>query len=93
MSRHLHLYWVRGGGSAKTQITYNLDTDILGTGGDIIETVRRLIPYSDIYTIHREAGIAEPAAGGTALLRHHLPAVSFFTTTHYTDPQETIDHD
>lgn len=92
MSRHLHLYWVRGGG-AKTQITYDLDTDILGTGGDIIETVRRLIPYSDIYNIRREAGTAEPAAGGTALLHRRLPAVSFFTTTHYTDPEETIDHD
>ena len=42
MSRHLHLYWVRG---------------------------------------------------GTALLHRHLPAVSFFTTTHYTDTEETIDHD
>lgn len=92
MSRHLHLYWFRGG-RAKTQVTYDLDADTLGTGGDVTETVLRLIPYSDIYNIHREAGIAEPAAGGTALLHHHLPIVSFFVTDHYTDPQESLDHD
>ena len=92
MSRYLHLYWLRGG-RAKTQVTYDMDADILGTGGDVTETVLRLIPYSDIYSIHRESGLATPAAGGTALARHHLPSVSFFTTDHYTDPQETIDHD
>lgn len=92
MSRYLHLYWFRSG-RAKTQVTYDLDADILGTGGDVTETVLRLIPYSDIYNIRREAGLAEPAVGGTVLLHHHLPIVSFFTTNHYTDPQETIDHD
>lgn len=92
MSRYLHLYWCRGK-QAKTQVTYDLEADILGIGGDVVETVRRLIPSGDIYTIHCEAGLAEPAAGGTALLHRHLPVVSFFTTTHYTDPQETIDHD
>lgn len=92
MSRHLHLCWFRGV-RAKTQITYDLDADLFETGGDIIETVRRLIPYSEIYTIHREAGLAKPAAGGTALLHRHLPIVSFFVTDHYTDPQENIDYD
>ena len=92
MSRHLHLYWSRGG-RAKTQVTYDLDTDILGVGGDVTETVLRLMPYSAVYSIHREAGLAKPAAGGTALLHHHLPAVSFFTTDHYTDPQEDIDRE
>ena len=58
-----------------------------------MEAVRRLIPYGDIYTIRREAGIAEPAAGGTALLRHHLPCVTFFVTDHYTDHEEDIDYD
>lgn len=92
MSRYLHLYWFRAG-CAKTQITYDIDADVLGVGGDITETVLRLIPYSAVYSVHREAGLAKPAAGGTALLHHHLPTVSFFTTTHYTDPEETIDHD
>lgn len=92
MSRYLHLYWFRGGRS-KTQVTYDLEADILGVGGDVTETVLRLIPYSDVYNVHREAGLAEPAAGGTALLRHHLPAVTFFTTDHYTNPEEDIDHD
>lgn len=92
MSRHLHLHWFRGG-SAKTQVTYDLEADILGTGGDVTETVLRLIPYSAVYNIRREAGIAEPAAGGTALARRHLPRVSFFTTDHYTDPKEDLDND
>ena len=92
MSKFLHLYWFRVG-RAKTQITYDVDADLLSTGGDIVETVRRLIPYSDIYNIHRESGLAKPAAGGTALHHHHLPIVSFFTTNHYADPEEDIDHD
>lgn len=92
MSRHLHMHWFRSH-RAHVHITYDLDADILGAGGDIVKTVRRLIPYGSIYTIRREAGIAEPAAGGTALLHRHLPIVTFFTTTHYTDPQENIDHD
>ena len=92
MGRFLHLYWFRGK-RAKTQVTYDLDADILGTGGDVTETVLALVPYSAVYSIHREAGLAKPAAGGTALLHHHLPAVSFFTTDHYTDPQESLDHD
>ena len=92
MSRHLHLYWRRGG-RTKTQVTYDLDADILGTGGDVTETVLALVPYSAVYSIHRESGLAKPAAGGTALHHHHLPIVSFFTTDHYTDPKETIDHD
>lgn len=86
------MYWRRVA-RAKTQVTYDLDTDILGVGGDVTETVLRLIPYSAVYSIHREAGLAKPAAGGTALLHHHLPAVSFFTTDHSTDPQESLDHD
>lgn len=92
MSRHLHLYWFRSG-RAKTQVTYDLDADLLGAGGDVTETVLRLIPYSDIYNIHRESGLATPADGGTALLHHHLPIVSFFTTDHYTDTEEDLDHD
>nr|DAN37671.1 MAG TPA: hypothetical protein [Caudoviricetes sp.] len=85
------MYWPRGA-RAKTQVTYDLDADILGTGGDVTETVLALVPYSDVYSIHRESGLAEPAAGGTALL-HHLPVVSFFVTDHYTDPEEDIDHE
>lgn len=92
MSRFLHLHWFRTT-RAQVHITYDLDADLLEIGGDIVKTVRRLIPYSAVYTIHREAGIAEPAAGGTALAHRHLPAVSFFTTDHYTDPQESLDHD
>lgn len=86
------MYWSRGA-RAKTQVTYDLDADILGTGGDVTETVLALVPYSAVYSIHRESGLAEPAAGGTALARRHLPIVTFFTTDHYTDPQETIDHE
>ena len=92
MGRYLHLYWCRGK-RAKTQVTYDLDADILGVGGDVTETVLRLIPYSAVYSVHREAGLAKPAAGGTALAHHHLPIVSFFVTDHYTDPQESLDHD
>ena len=92
MSRHLHMHWFRKT-RAQVHITYDLDTDMLETGGDIVEAVRRLIPYGDIYTIRREAGIAEPAAGGTALLHRHLPCVTFFVTDHYTDPQESLDND
>ena len=92
MSRYLHLCWFRGV-RAKTQVTYDMDADILGTGGDVTETVLRLIPYSAVYNIRREAGLAKPAAGGTALAHRHLPSVSFFTTTHYTDLQEDIDHE
>lgn len=92
MSRFLHLYWSRGA-CAKTQVTYDLDADILGTGGDVTETVLALVPYSAVYSIHREAGLATVPAGGTALAHHHLPVVSFFTTDHYTDPQESLDHD
>lgn len=86
------MYWSRGG-RAKTQVTYDLDTDILGVGGDVTETVLALVPYSAVYSVHREAGLAKPAAGGTALLHHHLPIVSFFVTDHYTDQQESLDHD
>ena len=92
MSRYLHMYWRRGA-RAKTQVTYDLDADILGTGGDVTETVLALVPYSAVYSVHRESGLAEPAAGGTALAHRHLPVVSFFTTTHYTDPEDDIDHD
>lgn len=91
MSRHLHLRWfsdVR----ATIKVAYDLDADLLGTGGDTVETVRRLTPHGDVYAISREAGTAIPAAGGTALLRHHLPIVTFFVTDHYTDPQEDIDN-
>lgn len=86
------MYWRRGA-RAKTQVTYDLDADILGTGGDVTETVLALVPYSAVYSVHRESGLAEPAAGGTALAHRHLPVVSFFTTTHYTDPEDDIDHD
>ena len=92
MSRHLHLC-LFSDVRATIKVTYEVDADLLGTGGDAVETVRRLTPYGDVYAISREAGTAIPAAGGSALLRRRLPYGTFFVTDHYTDPQETIDHD